>query len=432
MSPAVAVLGASGLIGHAVAADLRHRGFSVCGYARHFTAAQKTVLGRVQETPLLSLSEGALRDLLQGSDVVVNTIGILQGNNIDAIHHAFASRLAAFCASEPRKLLVHLSIPGNEAEDRTSYSRSKREGERAIAASGAPYLILRPGFVIAQNAYGGSALIRALAALPLDLPARERNAAFAATAISDICETVALIARRWRGGERDWHAAWDVMEENPGTVGGIVAAFRSHNGGPVPWFAAPSWALAPGAIAGDLASILGWKPPIRSTAIAEMRRGVQGDPHDWMKETRLKPLSAGEAVAMTPATVQEKWFARLYLFKALALAILVVFWCVSGLIALTVAFDAACQTLLDHGFSLPIAQGVTIGSSVLDISIGFLIAVRRTSAFGLTAGIFVSLGYMAGSAVVAPELWIEPLGALVKTGPAIVLMLFCLAMLDDR
>ncbi len=41
------------------------------------------------------------------------------------------------------------------------------------------------------------------------------------------------------------------------------------------------------------------------------------------------------------------------------------------------------------------------------------------------AGILVSLGYMSGSAVIAPDLWAEPLGALVKTGPAIILMLFC-------
>jgi hypothetical protein len=44
----------------------------------------------------------------------------------------------------------------------------------------------------------------------------------------------------------------------------------------------------------------------------------------------------------------------------------------------------------------------------------------------------VSLGYMAGSTLIAPDLWIEPLGALVKTGPAIVLMLVGLAMLEAR
>jgi len=68
----------------------------------------------------------------------------------------------------------------------------------------------------------------------------------------------------------------------------------------------------------------------------------------------------------------------------------------------------------------------------MDISIGGLIAVRRTTAVGLVAGMLVSLGYMAGTAVLTPDLWIEPLGALVKTGPAIVLMLVALLTLDNR
>jgi hypothetical protein len=44
----------------------------------------------------------------------------------------------------------------------------------------------------------------------------------------------------------------------------------------------------------------------------------------------------------------------------------------------------------------------------------------------------VSLGYMIGAAVLTPDLWIEPLGALVKTGPAIVLMIVALLTLDSR
>src|SRR5262249_42528187 len=157
------------------------------------------------------------------------------------------------------KLLVHISIPGDQADDRTAYSRSKREGERAIAASGVPYVILRPGFVVAPAAYGGSALMRALAALPFDLPNRESTAPFAAAAISDICETVARIAKRWRDGEKDWHKSWEVMEDNPGTVGDIVQALRIHHGGPRPILALPAWSLAPGAMAGDMVAWLGWK-----------------------------------------------------------------------------------------------------------------------------------------------------------------------------
>ncbi|HKX65390.1 MAG TPA: SDR family oxidoreductase [Rhizomicrobium sp.] len=430
--PVIAILGANGLIGNALTMDLKRRGFAMRGIARRFTFAQRAALGDAAvETSVVSLSQTELAKLLGDADIVVNTIGILQGAQSVAVHCEFAARLAAVCAA-PGKLLIHLSILGQEQDDRTVYSRSKREGERAIAASGAPHVIVRPGFVIAPAAYGGSALMRALAALPLDLSSKESGARFAAVAISDLCETVARVAARWRNGERNWRKTWDVMEQTPGTVGGIVAAFRAHQGGPKPLLAVPSWMLAPGVIAGDMAAWLGWKPPIRSTAIQELRRGVAGNPRPWIDETGITPLSASEAVAAIPATVQEKWFARLFLLKALAFVCLVIFWCASGTIALTVAFEAARQTLLDHGFSFALAQGVTIGSSLLDISVGLLIAFRRTSRIGLIAGILVSLGYMSGSAVITPELWVEPLGALVKTGPAIVLMLFCLAMLDDR
>jgi uncharacterized protein YbjT (DUF2867 family) len=432
--PHIAILGANGLIGNALTLDLRGRGFSVRAYARRFSPGQRAALGHdAVQAQLVSLPEKDLARLLRDADIVINTVGILQGSEASAVHHGFVERLAACCAAAaPRKLLVHFSVAGEEKDDRTTYSQTKRQGERVIAASGAPFVVLRPGFVIASAAYGGSALMRALAALPLDLPRRERNARFSATAMADLCETVAQIATRWHGGEKDWRKTWDVMEQAPATVGDIVAAFRNHNGGPKPYLATPGWMLAPGAWAGDLVSLLGWKPPVRSTAIAEMRRGVRGDPAGWMNDTGISPRSASQAIAANSATIQEKWFARLYLLKALALATLVIFWCASGLIALTVAFEAARQTLLDHGFPFGLAHGVTIASSLLDISVGIAIAFRASCRVGLVAGILVSLGYMAGAAVLTPDLWVEPLGALVKTGPAIVLMLFCLAMLDDR
>jgi uncharacterized protein YbjT (DUF2867 family) len=431
--PAIAILGAGGLIGHALAADLRHRGFVIHGFARHFTKAQRYALGDMAiQTPILSLSDSELAGLLKDADIVVNAIGVLQGRDTDRVHHGFAARLAGLCAKEPRKLLVHVSVPGEARDDLTAFSRSKREGEAAIAASGVPFVILRPGFVIAPAAYGGSALIRAMAALPFDLPRRESAARFAAIAMSDLCETVARIASRWQQGEKDWRAVWDVMEDKPGTGADVVKEFRDQHGGPAPWMMLPGWLIALGARTGDLASGLGWRPPIRSTALAEMRRGVQGTPSLWMAETGITPLSLSAAVRALPATIQETWFARLYLLKALALLVLVIFWCASGVIALTVAFAAARQILLDHGFGFGVAQTVTIVSSLVDISVGLAIAFRRTSRAGLVAGILVSLGYMAGAAIMTPDIWAEPLGALVKTGPAIILMLFCLAIWDDR
>jgi hypothetical protein len=293
-------------------------------------------------------------------------------------------------------------------------------------------VILRPGFVVAPSAFGGSALIRALAALPFDLPERESSRLFAATDIVDIARTIAFLARRWRDGERHWKAAWDVMERHPSTVGGVVNAFRRRFGGPRLIARLPSWLMEAGARLADLSSSFGWRAPIRSTALRELQRGVEGDPRPWIAATGIDPSSLEEALAALPATVQERWFARLYLTKAAIIGVLVVFWAASGLIALTVAFDAATRTLTSSGLPPAVARIAAIVTSLADIAIGAAIAGRRSCRAGLLIGIGLSLFYMIGAALLTPGLWIDPLGALVKTGPAIVLMLVALAILDDR
>jgi nucleoside-diphosphate-sugar epimerase len=437
--PTIAILGASGLIGEALACGLALEGFSVVPMARRFTRAQTNNFGSAAiESSFTALDANGLAQLLAETkiDIVVNCAGVLQDGprgGTDAVHRAFVERLVQAIASRERKtLLIHLSIPGNNADDRTSFSRTKRAGEQVIAAGRIAFVILRPGFVIAPTAYGGSALLRALAALPFDLSARERRQAFAATAMSDVVRTIAVVARRWAEGEAHWHAVWEVMEREPSTVGDVIDAFRHRLGGPGAWITLPAWLMGVGARAGDLVAHLGWSPPVRSTALAEMRRGVAGDPEPWIAATGIEPISLDEAVRRLPASVQEKWFARLYLLKPLILASLVAFWVLSGLIALTVSFAAATAVLSSHGFALPLAKASTVVSSLIDISVGLGIAFRKSCRIALVAGIAMSLFYMAGTALIMPDLWLEPLGALVKTIPAIALMLVALAMFEDR
>jgi hypothetical protein len=110
----------------------------------------------------------------------------------------------------------------------------------------------------------------------------------------------------------------------------------------------------------------------------------------------------------------------------------VLFWVASGLIALVIAFPATKSILASHGFPRRLVTPFVGLSGVMEISAGILIAFRRTVAIGLVAGMFISLGHMVGTAIVARDLWIEPLGSLVKRDPAIVLMLVALLTLDDR
>lgn len=439
IGPSIAILGASGLIGQAVADDLARRGFAIAAVARRFTRGQRDAFGDdVVERPFVSLGADELAEFVSSlnADVVVNCVGVLQDGargRAKDVHAGFVARLVeAIEAANHPMLLVHLSIPGREDEDKTEFSRTKRDAERLIAASRAPHVILRPGFVIAPSAYGGSALIRALAALPFQLSAALGGRPFAVSAVADISATIATVAARWRNGDANWRARWDVMERHPSTVSGVVEAFRLRCGGPRPLLALPGWLLDFGAGCSDFSGSLGWSPPVRSTALAEMRRGVTGDPEPWIAATGIEPASLEAALAGLPLSIQERWFARLFLCKPLAIGALALFWIVSGLVGLTVGFDDAASLLSRHGLSGWLARGFVGATSILDIAIGVTIGFRRTCGAGLIAGIATSLAYLAGATVMTPELWADPLGPLVKIGPVVVLMLVALAILDDR
>ncbi|MBW7972689.1 SDR family oxidoreductase [Bradyrhizobium sp. BR 10289] len=434
----ILVLGASGLIGRFVTDDLRARGFRVVGVARSLPPSQKMNALDI-ELPILSRDAAALTRQLseQAVDVVVNCLGVLQdgpGSDTGAVHREFVARLLHAIADSGRAIrLIHISIPGTAASDRTAFATTKREAERLIAASGIPHAILRPGFVVAPSAYGGSAMLRALAAFPLDLPMKEMATPFQPVAVDDIAATIAWLAARDIDDASVKAVTWDLMQTEPVTMAGVIKQFRLALGtAGWPRFTLPSFMLDLGAKIGDLANHLGWMPPMRSTAIAELRRGVTGDPTTWIAATDIAPKTLTDTIGRHPATIQDKWFARLFLIKALIFASLVAFWIVSGFIALVVSYRAAAGILTAHNFPAALVDPITIGTSLMDMSIGVLIAFRRTAAIGLVAGIFASLGYMFGAAILTPDLWIEPLGALVKTGPAIVLMLVALLMLDNR
>ena len=434
----ILVLGASGLLGRFIADDLRLRGFQTFGVARHFEPSQRTSASDL-ELPIMSMDAAALARLMKAReiDVAVNCLGVLQdgpGSDTRAVHRDFVERLLAAIRDSGRAVrFVHISIPGTANEDRTAFSTTKREAERLIAASGIAYAILRPGFVVAPAAYGGSAMLRALAAFPLQLPGDESATPFQPVAVEDIAATIAWLAARDIGDPAANAVTWDLMQPQPITLGNVIDQFRwSFGTSRMPRITLPGFLLDLGANAGDLANRLGWMPPMRSTAIAELRRGVTGDPASWMAATGIVPKTLAQAVGGHAATIQDKWFARLFLVKAVVIASLVVFWIASGFISLVISFSAAADILRSHGFPPWLVAPMTAVTSLTDISIGGLIAFRRTAAVGLIAGIIVSLGYMAGAAIMTPDLWIEPLGALVKTGPAIVLMFVALLTLDNR
>ncbi len=436
--PCVAVFGAAGLIGAAVVRDLRRRGYPVVAVARRFGPADRGAPARARiEAPFAEMSADELRKTLaeHGVEVVVNCVGVLQSGasgRAETAHVEFPMRLVeAMRALDGASLIVHVSIPGAEFGE-TAFSRTKRRAEIAIEELGLPYVQLRPGFVISAGAYGGGALVRALAAWPFRLPRAESDRPFRIVAMTDVTATVAWAAAAWGNGRRDFALDFDVMSASPTTVGDVVAGFRRHFGGPRPWAALPPALLGLGARLADAVAALGWSAPVRSTALKELRRGVSGDPSVWMRETGLTPKTLNEALDEIAPSVQERWFARLYLLKAAVIATLAAFFALSGLIAVTAGFGSAKAALTARGFSPPAATGFVALTGGLDLVVAALIATRRSSRLGLLAALALAGAYLVGGSLLAPELWADPLGPFVKVFPVMALTAAALAVCDDR
>ena len=136
-------------------------------------------------------------------------------------------------------------------------------------------------------------------------------------------------------------------------------------------------------------------------------------------------------LAANPAGVQDLWFARLYLLKPFIFGMLSLFWLLSGLIALA-RFEQSSVMLAEATGSPALAGTLTVATSLADILLACLVVVRRYARPALIGMMVLSIGYLAAATVLAPHLWADPLGPLVKVPPSVVLAAVALAILDER
>jgi uncharacterized protein YbjT (DUF2867 family) len=227
--------------------------------------------------------------------------------------------LFAACAAAGGVRVVQVSAAGATAAAPTLFMRSKAAADAALARFDLDWVVLRPGLVLAPQAYGATALLRALAAwpgaLPLPLPLAE--ARVQTVAVEEVAAAVQAAAE----GRVPLRRAYDLVEAESQSLGELVAALRAWTGrAPLRLWSAPTGLARVAAAIGDLLGRLGWRAPLRSTALAEIARGVRGDPQAWHAVTGTPVASLAETLRRHPATVQERWFGRIWLLRPLLVA----------------------------------------------------------------------------------------------------------------
>ena len=192
----VTVFGAGGFLGRYVAQSLLKTGIRIRVAERDPRRAWflKPLggLGQVQFVRADVTEKAAVAAAVQGSDAVINLVGILKGA-FHKIHVDGARNVAEAAAAAGVPTLVHISAIGADPEAESAYGRSKGEGEEAVRAAFPQATILRPSIAFGQedhfiNRFAGMA--RLMPILPVMRPSWKLQPVH----VADLAKAIALSA----------------------------------------------------------------------------------------------------------------------------------------------------------------------------------------------------------------------------------------------
>ncbi|WP_346912969.1 SDR family oxidoreductase [uncultured Roseibium sp.] len=426
------VLGGYGFIGASCIRALKRAGYDVTGVGRSLEAGLASDPGiSWLERDIARTDAATWKQDLADADVVINASGALQDgarDSLKAIHEtAVAELIAALKGSDTR--FIQISAAGVAEEASTDFFQTKARGDALIAASDLNWIVLRPVLVIGPEAYGGTALLRASAAMPGISFAIQTGVPVQTVFVEDLAAAVVQAA----SGELGAGFIADLTEDEPVSFGELTSRIRA-------WLGYKPWRYVlpvPDAVVrligrcADALGWLGWRSPLRTNALKALAEGIVGDPSEWKKRGGRHLRSLEETLQAMPATPQERMFSRLFLLLPAAIAALALFWVLSGLFGF-ISFGEAAAVLTDKGVSDAVAGAAVLGGSVIDIGLGLAILNRKWTRRASLGMLVVSLAYLIGGSLIAPELWADPLGPLVKVLPAMVLALFPALLLERR
>lgn len=192
-------------------------------------------------------------ELVHDVDAVVHLANIAHQTaseeDFERVNHHATADLAAACQTAGIRQLVFISSiyaqvgqssdrivsEGDRPEPQNAYGRSKLAAERAVAASGVPFTILRPVLVLGEGAKGNVRTLYKLAGLPLPLPVGSIAAKRSFVSIENLVAAVGAVL----GNPNALGETFIVSDREPLTVGELVADVRAKAGRTPGVFALP-------------------------------------------------------------------------------------------------------------------------------------------------------------------------------------------------
>jgi uncharacterized protein YbjT (DUF2867 family) len=423
----ILLTGANGFIGRYLLGRLSAAGHAVVPAVRRPAETDRLLPAPASIAVDLNrdTAAAAWRPRLAGIDAVINCAGILQGRpgqSIAAIHDAAPRALFEACRAVGLRRVIQISAISAEPAAGTAYALTKHAADTALAASDLDWVILRPSLVYAEGAYGGTALFRALAAMPFAIPVvGDGRQLFRPIHVDDLAAAVLAILER----PAIRRQVIDPVGPDALELGTLLADLRRWLGLPAaPLLHVPVPLVRLAARLGDLAG-----GPLSTTAMRQLAFGNSGALEPFVAATGVQPRRWRDALLARPAQPQDRWHARLTLLRPLLRLALAALWLGSGLIGLLQPAAATAAILAGLDLGPAAARGLATLACAADLAIGVALLARWRPGLLAQLQLLLVAGYSLALTVAVPALWADPFGPLLKNLP-ILAAIAVLAVLE--